>query len=72
MFHISTLGGFGCQLRTFADLDGFVPEPGDRPNKFRWDEQTEWNAQNWKDFVNRASKKTQEVLQLLELWREAS
>ncbi|MEB3826623.1 hypothetical protein [Phormidium sp. CCY1219] len=72
MFHISSLGGFGYQVKDFADLDGYVPEPGDRPSHFRWDEFVEWDRKTWSEFVARARKKTDRALQGLSLWQDAS
>ena len=72
MFHISTLGGFSYQLREFADLDGFVPEPGDRPKNFRWDSSRQWDSQTWKEFLYRAQDRKHKVEQLSSLWAEAS
>lgn len=72
MFHISKLGGFGYQVREFADLDGYVPEPGDRPTHFTWDDLTQWEGKTWADFVARARDKTHAAMQELSLWQEAS
>ena len=54
MFHVSSLGGFAYSLRNFADADGYVPEPGDRPNNFRWEQTIKWNHKNWTEFIEKA------------------
>lgn len=72
MFHISTLAGFGHNLRPFADLDGYVPEVGDYPTSFRWDEAVEWSQESWSEFVEKTQKQTRAVLQNRELWQYAS
>ncbi|NER37915.1 MAG: hypothetical protein F6J93_28805 [Oscillatoria sp. SIO1A7] len=72
MFHIKELGGFGCQLREFADADGYVPEPGDRPKNFRWDGYIKWDDRSWQDFLARARERKNRVLELSSLWQEAS
>uniref|UniRef100_A0A7C3VJX4 Uncharacterized protein n=1 Tax=Planktothricoides sp. SpSt-374 TaxID=2282167 RepID=A0A7C3VJX4_9CYAN len=72
MFHLSTLGGFSYQLREFADLDGFVPEPGDRPKNFRWEGDRQWDSQTWKEFLYRAQDRKHKVQQLSSLWEAAS
>ena len=35
-FHYSILGVFGESFKQFADLKGYVPEGGDRPESFSW------------------------------------
>jgi hypothetical protein len=72
MFHISTLGGFGYQLKKFADLDGYIPEPGDRPQYFRWGDRSEWDSQSWTDFIAQACQKTRVTAQEASLWDAAS
>ncbi len=72
MFHVSSLGGFAYSLKAFADADGYVPEAGDRPNNFRWEQTIKWNNKTWADFIERASKKTHEAREKQELWQEAS
>lgn len=37
MFHVSNFGSLAGSLADVADLNGFVPEPGDRPEQFTWD-----------------------------------
>lgn len=34
--HISNLGLFAHTAAPYADLEGFVPEPGDSPDAFEW------------------------------------
>lgn len=36
-FHVSLLGPVSGQIQHCSDLDGWVPEPGDRWQNFRWD-----------------------------------
>lgn len=36
MYHWSNLGDFGKGPRVYADLDGYVPQEGDKPENFRW------------------------------------
>jgi hypothetical protein len=52
MFHRSELGPLGERLP--ADLHGYVPQEGDRPEAFTWDPRTEWTAHAWSRFVDEA------------------
>jgi len=35
-FHISNFGNFAKGLRSFKDIDGFVPEVGDKPGELNF------------------------------------
>lgn len=35
-FHYTNLGHYGQPLQAYADLDGYVPEPGDRLERFAY------------------------------------
>jgi len=54
MFHISNLGPRGEAVARFADIDGYIPQPGDRPEEFTWDVPVEWTAQSWRAFTTAA------------------
>jgi hypothetical protein len=56
MYNISNLGTFAAHVRAFADIDGYVPEPGDSPDDFRWDGGEP--PHDWPVFIEGAVKAT--------------
>lgn len=81
MFHRSSFGLFGNTLS--ADLNGFVPESGDRPEEFNFghdefvaDFDEDGNgyegaaADAWAAFVSEAEAKTRAARAALNEWRK--
>lgn len=66
-FHKTNYGQFGVSLP--SDLDGYVPEPGDRFEDFHWDGFTAWNEDTWEDFITEAKAAVAEANMGLREWR---
>lgn len=80
MFHRSDMGSFGGHLP--CDLNGFVPEKGDKPEDFKFGHDTftvdfdEWGngyrgyaKEQWEAFVASAVKEAEIASDALEEWR---
>ncbi len=80
MFHYTKLGSFGEYLP--RDLDGFVPEEGDKPEQFRYchnhftkdfdDLGNGWEGyaqEAWQEFLAEAIRKTAIAESELYFWR---
>ena len=80
MFHKSVFGLFGSTLPT--DLNGFVPEPGDKPEEFNFGHDefvTDFDADGngyegaaadaWAAFVSEAEAETRAARATLNEWR---
>jgi len=72
MFHVTNLGDFGGDVKPFADLRGYVPEPGDHWAAFDWDAAIEWDAEAWDEHVEAAVLATEEAERLVSGWRLAN
>lgn len=81
-YHISLFGPVSGYLQRCSDLDGLVPEPGDRWQMFRWDQRIlrqltdpDHGAQQWTQWLRRTQEISDEALrnlQILEGWDRAS
>ncbi|MBD2160584.1 hypothetical protein H6G52_00830 [Limnothrix sp. FACHB-881] len=77
-YHVSLLGPVSGQIQRCSDLDGWVPEPGDRWQSFRWDRRTlrqlsdpNLGRQQWLQWLGHAEVATAEAvksLMVLEGW----
>lgn len=65
MFHKSNFGS----IHLPSDLDGYVPEAGDKHEDFRW-EDSDWTDEQWDDFVERAVDATEEANKTIKAWRD--
>jgi len=68
MYHLSNLGRFAEQVRGFSDLNGYVPEVGDTPQQFVWD-----NGEppyDWDQYVASAVEATNEAEKQVQAWRD--
>jgi len=78
MFHYNNFGGFGNQLKRFADLAGYVPEEGDELGRFGypngWFDDAESTPDEiedeWREYVAAAVSATQAAEAELEDWRD--
>lgn len=81
MFHRSNFGSFGDNLP--CDLDGQVPEEGDKAEDFRFEDSdfTEdfddngdgyegYAQETWQAFVDSAIEQTEKAKEALSEWRE--
>lgn len=84
-FHYTQLGSFGEILREYADIDGYVPEEGDKPESFNYSSEVQYNFTNdfdelgngyegyaeeqWEEFVNEAFEKIKEAEEGTQEWR---
>lgn len=82
-FHKSNYGAFGANLP--ADMDGYVPEPGDNPFRGKWDHGSErthdengelteygqwWEEEGFPELLERVEKAKKESDAQLEKWRD--
>lgn len=77
--HKSVYGQFAWHLEPFADLDGYVPEPGDDPTDFAWPDgwsalAAAWNPElslvdAWDSYVRAADSARVEAASALSQWR---
>jgi hypothetical protein len=70
-FHMSTLGSFGNSLYQWADLEGYVPQAGDKPEDLTYpDEDGEFGDEEWTLWVSQAVAATERAEASLKRWRE--
>ena len=69
-YHVSNYGSFAGDLRRFADLDGYVPEPGDSHDDLDWDSATEWTDDAWREHVAGAETARKAAAAELAAWRD--
>ncbi len=72
-FSLLDLGPLSAAMQEYADLDGLVPERGDRWQEFHWAHQTtkrfsdtEAGEQCWQDFVSKAVTGTHRAIDALD------
>ncbi len=60
-FYIYDLGPVSSQLQEYADMDGMIPETGDKWQNFRWPhsnakafKEQDDSEQLWQEFVSKA------------------
>jgi len=71
MFHVSTYGRFAGRLTAYADVDGYVPEPGDNPDEFYWPAGGwAFTEEEWEQWVEGAKKERERCDEALAAWRE--
>lgn len=68
MFHKSNLGMFAGLVDSFADLQGYVPQEGDGPEKFDYEE----TPLDWEEFVAQAEEATEEAEEEIREWRNGN
>lgn len=71
-FPYSALGAFSEPLKPFADLGGFVPEPGDAPDRFDYPWGWEFSPEAWQAFVAQAATATAEAQAAVAAWQGRS
>ncbi len=71
-FHIYDLGPVSGKLQEYADMDGMIPETGDKWQDFRWTHSNtkafkaqDEDEQLWQEFVERAIAATSKAFQQL-------
>lgn len=69
-FHMNNLGSFGANLYQWADLDGYVPQEGDTPDQFSY-EDGDFDPDEWRIWVEQAVTATKRAEEALERWRTA-
>lgn len=69
-YHYSNYGNFSGELKRLADLDGYVPEPGDSHDDFRWERWLEWDDEEWAEHVSAAEAAKRRADAALAEWRE--
>jgi hypothetical protein len=70
-YHYTSFGWFGRnRLRHVADLDGFVPQCGDRKEDFRFDRCVEFSALEWEAYCKRADEVTRECEADVRAWMD--
>lgn len=65
MYHHTNLGKFATHVQQFADLGGYVPEPGDSVDEFGWEDP----PHDWEGFVADAAHETARANLLASLWQ---
>jgi hypothetical protein len=73
-FHYSRFGIFGLALRNYADLHGYVPQAGDKPEDFVWshdDFDIDDGPEAWLDHVDDAVAATERAQVNLTLWQNS-
>ena len=78
-FHVYDLGPVSARLQRYADMDGLVPEAGNRWSEFHWTHR-EWrmfadreNGQiYWERFLSETVVATTEALEVLERLHDAN
>ena len=66
MFHLSNFGKFGEGLKRFADVNGCVPESGDRLDHMAYPNTPE----DWEEFVGHAVEATVAAQKQVTAWQE--
>ncbi len=67
-FHAKNFGSFAGLLDRYTDTRGYVPEAGDEQKDFTYRQ----DIADWKAFVERAVRATEETQRNVETWREES
>jgi hypothetical protein len=67
VYHKGNLGSYQDYVEHFADIDGYVPQRGDRPHQFRWD--GGFPPDDWEEFVEGAERATSEANDAVERWQ---
>ena len=70
-YHLTNLGQAAIHVSRFADLDGYIPEPGDSHADMRWDSMVEWDDDSWDAFVSEAAEATKVAEREIDAWRNA-
>ena len=71
MFHKSNLGRFATIVAPFADIGGYVPEPGDSPSQLLFEEPNGFDDPDvWNGFVGEAARLTREANSGVESWQD--
>ena len=68
MFHISNFGKFADGLKPFADINGYVPHPGDSLDKMAYG--PGFHPEAWEEFRQQAVAATSEASHALQAWQE--
>ena len=67
MYHSSNLGAYAGTVKQFADLRGYVPEPGDDHEDMEWD--GDWTPETWQEHVEAAGAATADAESAITAWR---
>lgn len=70
MIHITNFGSCGKDLERRADLNGFIPEPNDVLEDFRFP--FEMNEEEFEQYKEEAWEMVQEASEALDEWRQQS
>ena len=71
MYHVTNLGDEANRVRQYADLEGYIPQSGDRSEQFTWDGLAEWTADDWADHVANAETATIEAEAAIGEWQQS-
>jgi hypothetical protein len=77
-FHYSNFGMFSNQLKAYADLDGYVPEYGDKLTDFHYphghfddpEATAEEIEDEWREFIERAAEATKAAEKEAKNWQD--
>lgn len=68
MVHVSNYGFFGEKLKPFTDLNGYIPEEGDKPEDGTWADR--FTPTEWKEFLAKATAAKEKATTALDEWRD--
>ena len=72
-YHVTNLGSFGNIVRSYADIDGYVPEAGDHMEDFTYPTGgDDFDTDTWAEWVADAITHTALAEQQIEEWRRTS
>ena len=70
-FHFSKLGRFSHNVKRFADMNGLVPEAGDKREDFDYvtGYRGDFTDKSWEEFVNEAVATTKHAIEARTEWQ---
>ncbi len=71
MIHKSNLGGYGDDAEQYADIDGYIPQAGDKHENMNWDAMTVWDDDSWAEHVSAAVAATAAAEEAIADWQTA-
>jgi|GEM_PF-3558879 len=71
-YHWTAYGAFGAGVRAFADLHGYVPEPGDDPTAFHYPAGFTWTPSEWRAWCEAADVERQAADRAVRRWQGAA
>jgi len=72
-YHLSNLGQYGRDVERYADVDGYVPEAGDKLGTMNYTVETERglrDEETWADWLRDAIAATVGANRAVQAWRE--